>query len=386
MTRDEIMQLGAEQIETRRAEIAQEIETADEAGLDALNEEMEAIEERVKVLNLETRRKNMAAVAGGAGTVLAKAPQKEQRTLADVLKSDEYVNAYAEYIKTGSEKECRALLTDLVEDGEVPVPTYLDEKIRTSWEKLSIFSRIRKVDVKGTVKLPFEYSATGAAVHKEGTAAPAEEEIELGYVTIEPQMLRKWITLSHEVMSMKGKAFLDYIFEEIEYRIYRLADQQAVAAIKAAPAKTTKKAAGVPTLEIKEIDATSVFKALALLADEATNPVAVMNKKTYFDEFMSLRDAMGRPIYNVVSENGRPTYYINGLVVIFSETMTADTEFIVGDLDGLLAILPEGTGANFITDPYSLSEKGFVKIVGRLYMGLGVVRANYFVHVTVGAD
>lgn len=384
MTREEIMQLGAEQIETRRAEIAQEIATADEARLDALNEELEAIEERVKALNIETRRANMAAVAGGAGAVLAKAPQKERRTLADVLKSEDYVNAYAEYIKTGSEKECRALLTDLVEGGEVPVPTYLDEKIRTSWEKLSIFSRIRKVNIKGTVKLPFEYSATGASVHKEGTAAPAEEEIELGSVTIEPEMLRKWITLSHEVMAMKGYAFLDYIFEEIEYRIYQLAEQKVVAAIKAAPAKTTKKAAGVPTLKIEEINATSIFKALALLADEAAKPVAVMNKKTYFNDFMSLEDVMGRPIYNVVSENGRPTYYINGLEVIFSETMTADKEFIVGDLDGLLANLPEGTGANFITDPYSLSEKGFVKIVGRLYLGLGVVRANYFVHATVG--
>ena len=386
LTREEIMQLGAEQIETRRAEIAQEIETADEAGLDALDEEMKAIEERVKALNIETRRKNMAAVAGGAGTVLAKAPQKEQRTLADVLKSEEYVNAYAEYIKTGSEKECRALLTDLVEGGGIPVPTYLDEQIHTAWEKLQIFSRIRKINIKGTVKMPFEYSATSAAVHKEGADAPAEEQLELGIVEITPQMLKKWITMSDEVMAMKGQAFLDYIFREIEYRIYLLAEQQAVGAIKAAPATTTKEKAGVPTLEIEEIDAASVFKALALLVDDAASPVAIMNKKTYFNDFMSLKDSTGRPIYNVVSENGRPTYYINGLEVIFSETMTADEEFIVGDLDGLIANLPEGTDVKFTTDPYSLSEKDLVKVVGRMYMGLGVVRANYFVHVTVGGE
>ena len=386
MTREEIMQLGAEQIETRRAEIAEEIETADEAGLDALNEELEAIEERVKALNIETRRKNMAAVAGGAGTVLAKAPQKEQRTLADVLKSEEYVNAYAEYIKTGDEKECRALLTDLVEGGGIPVPTYLEEKILTSWEKLPIFSRIKKINLKGEVKIPFEYSATGASVHKEGSAAPEEEQLELGTVTIRPQMLKKWITLTHEVLAMKGQAFLDYIFNEIEYRIYQLADQQAVAAIKASPAATSKTAPGVPPVELEKIDATSIFKALAQLADAAAVPVAIMNKKTYFNTFMSLQDSVGRPIYNVVSENGRPTYYINGLEVIFSETMTADKEFIVGDLDGLLANLPEGVGAKFITDPYSLSEKGLVKIVGRMYLGIGVEREKFFVHATVSGE
>lgn len=386
MTVEEIMQLDAEQIETRRAEISAAIETADEAGLDALNAELEAIEKRTKELNLETRRANMAAVAGGAGSVLSAAPQREARSLTDVLKSADYVDAYAAYIKTGSEKECRALLTDLVDGGNIPVPTIIDEKIQTAWERLSIFSRVNRVNVKGTVKFPFEYSATGASVHVEGTAAPAEETLELGTVTITPQMLKKWITLTDEVMAMKGQAFLDYIFREIEYRIYLLAEQQAVAAIKAAPSATTKTAAGVPALTLEKIDATSIFQALALLSDEAANPVAIMNKKTYFNEFMSLRDSTGRPIYNVVSENGRPTYYINGVEVIFSETMTASTEFIVGDLDGLLANLPEGTDVRFTTDPYSLAEKDLVKIVGRMYMGLGVVRANYFVHVTVEAD
>lgn len=42
-------------------------------------------------------------------------------TNKEVRATDEYLNAYAKYIKTGKDAECRALLTEAVE-GVVPVP------------------------------------------------------------------------------------------------------------------------------------------------------------------------------------------------------------------------------------------------------------------------
>lgn len=381
---EEIKTFTAEQIETRAAEIKNEIDNADAEKLDALNAELNALEERRGEIAMEQRKAAMKAVAHGAGQVISKEIEKEQRTLKSVLDSAEYVDAYAEYIKTGKDKECRALLTDLVDGGTVPTPTVIDNFINTAWERSNLVSRVRRTSIKGTAKYPFEYSATGASVHTEGQDGPDPETLVLGTVEVTPHMLKKWIKVSDEVLALKGQAFLDYIYDEIEERILELADAQIIAAIKAAPASATTSAAGVRTLTTN-FDAFTIFNAQAELVAAASNPVAIMNKKTYFNTFMSLKDLSDRPIYNVVTENGRPSYYINGVEVIFDNTL-AETEIIVGDLGGVIMNLPDSTEVTFVTDPYTYAEDDIVKIVGKMYAGFGVVRDGYFCYVSTGAS
>lgn len=385
---EEIKEWSAEQIEERSAAIKNEIENADEAKLDELNNELNAIEERKKVIEMETRKESMKAVAEGAGVVISKVEEKkEERTLESVRSSAAYEDAFAEYLKSGDDRECRALMTDLVSGGSVPIPTVIDEYINTAWENARILSRVRRTSIKGTAKYPFEYSATGAFAHTEGAevAANTEESLVLGTVAIEPQMLKKWITVTDEVIALKGRAFLDYVWDEIEERIYELADATLITAIKAAPASATTSAAGVRALTHAAIDASTIFQALAQLKNAATNPVAIMNKQTYFNQFMSLTDLQGRPIYDIVSANGRPTYYINGVEVIFDNTLATGTnaEIIVGDLRGAIANFPDGESIKFVNDPYSLAEQDKVKIVGKMYVGIGVVRDGFFCKVTV---
>lgn len=374
-----------EEIETRANEIKNEIDTADATKLDELNAELTAIEERKKVLEMEERKEKMKKVAEGAGVVIGKPEEKkEERTLKSVRDSEAYVNAFAEYLKTGDDKECRALLTDLVDGGTVPTPTVIDDFINTAWERANLVSRVRRTNIKGTAKYPFEYSATGASVHTEGAAAPDEEQLVLGTVSVEPQMLKKWITVSDEVLALKGQAFLDYVYDEIEERILELADAQIVAAIKAAPSSATKTAAGVRVVT-GAFDPFTIFAAQAELVSEARNPVAIMSKKCYFNTFMAFKDTTNRPIYNIVTENGRPTYYINGIEVIFSNDL-ADNELIVGDLRGVILNLPDSTEVSFVTDPYSLAEYDKVKIVGKMYAGIGVVRDGFFCYCKTGVS
>ena len=278
-------------------------------------------------------------------------------------------------------------MTDLVSGGSVPIPTVIDDYINTAWENARLLSRVRRTSIKGTAKYPFEFSATGAFAHTEGTevAANTEETLVLGTVSIEPQMLKKWITVTDEVIALKGQAFLDYVWDEIEERIFELADATLINAIKNAPAVATKSAAGVRALTPSAIDASTIFNALAELKNAATNPVAIMNKQTYFNQFMALKDLQERPIYDIVSANGRPSYYITGVEVIFDNTLAAGTnaEIIVGDLRGAIANFPDGEEVKFVNDPYSLAEQDKVKIVGKMYVGIGVVRDGYFCKITV---
>lgn len=384
---EEIKGYTVDQIETRSKEIVSEIESADEEKLATLNEELKALEERKAQIELETRKADMLKVAQGAGTVVKIAPVAEKRTLDSVKSSKEYVDAFAEYLKTGDDRECRALMTDLVSGGSVPVPTLVDDYINTAWENARLLSRVRRTSIKGTAKYPFEYSATGAFAHTEGAevAANTEESLVIGTVSIEPGMLKKWITVTDEVLALKGQAFIDYVWDEIEERIFELADATLINAIKAAPAAATTTAAGVRALTPAAIDATTIFQALAQLKNAANNPVAIMNKQTYFNQFMSLKDLQNRPIYDIVSANGRPSYYINGVEVIFDNTLATGTnaEIIVGDLRGAIANFPDGEEVKFVNDPYSLAEQDKVKIVGKMYVGIGVVRDGYFCKITV---
>lgn len=373
-----------EQIEARKAEIMTEIDTADQAKLDKLNAELDALEARRKELEIAEKREKMRKVAAGAGQVIAKIEGKEERTLQSVLESREYLDAYAEYVKTGKDKECRALLTDLVDGGSVPVPTYLENRIATAWERASLISRVRRTTIRGVVKYPFEYSATPASVHIEGGGTPAEETLVLGTVEISPVMIKKWITISDEVLELKGQEFLDYIYDEIEQRILEQADGGVVTSIKSAPEAATQEAAGVRVLT-QSFDAFTLFNAQAELVAEAVNPVAIMNRKTYFNTFMSLKDLSDRPIYNVVSDNGRPTYFLNGLEVIFTNKLN-ENELIVGDLDGAVVNLPNGREVTFVTDPYTLAEDDKVKIVGKMYAGIGVIRDGFFCYVSTGVS
>lgn len=387
-------------IEEIRAEIAKnedaiaKLQTELRDGEDVTDERIKELEDEVK--NLTEKRSSLddelkkaekeaqekrSAVNGKMP--VGKLPNGGKKTLEEVRSSDEYALAFAEYVKTGDDAECRTLLTDLV-DGTVPIPTMISNVIETAWTKTNIVQRLRRTNLKGIARYPFEFSATGASIHVEGEDRPREEELELGSIEIRPQTIKKWIRVSDEVLALKGMDFLNYINAEITQRILELADKIAVDTIKANPAVATKEAAGVPVLNIDAITFATIFKALALLADGATHPVAIMNKQTYFNTIMCLTDLQERPIYNVVADNGKPQYYINGVEVLFNENLDADTEIIVGDFDGMIVNLPEGDGVKFVTDPYSEAEYDLVKIVGRMMAGFGVVRDKYFVKVVVG--
>ena len=74
MTREEIMTLGFEDLEKRAAEIAAETADADKDQIEALNAELDSIEERKKALKLEVekRKKDAEDVASGKGIEIEK--------------------------------------------------------------------------------------------------------------------------------------------------------------------------------------------------------------------------------------------------------------------------------------------------------------------------
>ena len=368
MTREEIMNLSFEELETRAAAIAAESAEADAEQLDKLNAELDAIEERKKALKIEVeeRKKAAAAVAAGAGKQIDKREGVDKMTNKEIRNTPEYIEAFAKYIKTGKDAECRSLLTENVDDGVVPVPELVESRVRQAWENDKIFSRVSKTFVRGNLKVGFEISATDAAIHTEGEEGPAEEELVLGIVNMVPAMIKKWITVSDEVLSLGAEEFLAYIYDELTYKIIQKAADIVVGLIATAPASSTATAVGVAQIEAT-VDAEAIIDAIAELGDSAQDNVFI---------------ASGATIAAVKKAALQANYLFDpfqGLEVIAKDSVTGA---IVGDLSGVQANLPNGDAVTFKFDDLSLAEHDLVKIVGKLYAAIAVVGPKMFAYIT----
>ena len=367
-------------IETRMAEIQTELETADEERMTALENEVADLEQR-KAEIIEQRKKEVAEVIDNGEEIEKYEEREKPMTIEEIRNSKEYVNAFAEYIKTGKDEEVRALLsTNATNSGAyVPVPSIVEGRIRTAWQKLGLMDLVRKTFVKGNLKVGFELSADGALIHNEGAAANNEEALTLGVVELKPVSIKKWITISDEAMDMTGEEFLFYIYDEITYRIAKKAQEELLAKITAASTSATSTAVSVAMVDDGAPSVGIVAECMGKLSDEAANPVIVMNKGTW-SQFKAAQYAAS---YAVDPFEGLPVYF-DSTIPVYSSTATTGVWMIVGDFArGAQANFPAGEEIGLKFDDLSLAEKDLVKIVGREYVGLGLVSDKCFCKVTM---
>ena len=376
-------EMSVEELLERRSAIAGEVD-AEGADLDALEEEVKSINEELEARKEAEAQKAeiRAEVANGAGEIREEIPTEEKKVMTneEIRSSHEYNVAYANYIKTEDDSECRALLTENV-SGDVPVPTYVEGRIRTAWQRNGLMDLVRKVYIRGNLKVGFELSATAATVHTESTTPIAEEELHLGIVELIPSSVKKFIRISDEALDLGGESFLDYVYDELAYQIAKKAQSELISKITALTASATTQAVGVgviagtPSLGV-------VANALGTLSGEAANPVIVMNKGSWA-QFKAAQYAANFPIDLF---EGLPVHFDSSLPAYTSNTATlaaGTTWMVVGDFgQGALANFPNGDEIRIKFDDLTYAEADLVKIVGREYIGLGIVADHAFCKVT----
>ena len=383
MTREEIMEFDMDGIDARKAEMRTLIEqAADSAALDEIEAEKAIIEERVAQIRaeIETRKADMAEVVKGKETETIEKPVEERKmTEVEIRSSKEYLDAFAQYLKTGKDNECRALLsTNAPANGQVPVPTYVEDRIKTAWDRVELMNLVRKTYIKGNLNVGFELSADPALIHTEGSAANSEEALTFGIISLTPQSIKKWIKISDEALDLSSEAFIDYIYDELTYRVAKKAQEELIGKITACTAAATSGCVGVgvvagtPSLGV-------VAEAIGELSDEATNPVIVMNKGSW----AKFKAAQYAGQFNVDPFEGCRVYFDNTLPT-YSTTGTAGTAWaIVGDFGvGAQANFPNGNEITIKYDDLSLAEADLVKVVGREFIALGAVADHAFTKIT----
>lgn len=379
MTREEIMVLDIDGIEERKAAINIEIDEADNMEtLDALKDEMNALEERKSVIvaEIEKRKADMKTVADGAGKPIEVRKDNEVMSNIEVRNTPEYINAYAEYIKTGKDMECRALLTENV-SGSVPVPEFVYDVVKTAWEREEVMALVNKTNFRGNLKVGFEISGDPAIVHTEGAGAIDEEDLKLGVVNLVPASIKKWIAISDEVYDLRGEAFLRYIYAELTYRIAKKCADIMIAKIIACPTASTTTCPSVPVSTIAQLGLGDVATAMGYLSDEASNPVLIMNRQTEA-AYKALRAGAG---YAYDPFEGLRVLH-NNTMKTFTAASTGDAVVIVGDLGhGAIANFPDGDGIDFKFDEMSRKKEDLIEVLGRRYVGIGVVAPDAFVKI-----
>lgn len=372
----ELKEMSASELQERMVEIRSLVDTADD--LDALEKEAREIKaelelrEKMEAEKVEVRTE----VAEGVAETIEKHEERKEMTNEEIRNSKQYIDAYAEYIKTGKDEECRALLTENV-SGTVPVPTFVYDEVKAAWDREGIIRRVRKSYLKGNLKVGFEISSDGATVHTEGAAAVTEENLVLGIVTLQPKSIKKWISISDEVYDLRGEAFLRYIYDELTYQIAKKAADELIANIEACGTVSTTTCPGIVKVTANSIGMATIATALGNLSDSAANPVIMMNKATWA-KFKAVQYANG---YGADPFEGLDVEF-NNTIDSFDSASTGDTYAIVGDLDqGALMNLPNGEEIEFKFDNTTLMTSDMIRVLGRMYAGIGVVAPGAFVKI-----
>lgn len=388
----EIKDMTINDIEKRAAEIKTEME-AEDADLDALTSEVDALEARKAQIKaeVEARAKEAEKIADGElGEVKETFKEKKKMTYEEIRASHDYAVAYANYIKTGKADECRAMLAKAEEraagdplttenvSGSVAVPVSIEGRVRTAWEKDELMSRVRKTYFKGNHKVFYEVSGTDAVAHTEGGDPVTAEELVLGTVNQIAVSYKKWLPITDEVLDLTGEEFLYYIYDEITYRIIKAIGDallNEIATIAAGGAGPT-----VTATDVAAVGLDTITQALANLSEDAQNPVIIMNKLTW-SAIETARAAAGYAF---------DPYY--GLPIIFKSALPGpddategDPLIIVGDLgEGANCNLPNGYDVKFKFDDLTEMTSDVVRILGRLFAAINVVAPYAFAVITQG--
>ena len=372
------------EIEERKAQILKEMEQ-EGADLDALKKEMDELREnaqQIKEAAAKAEETRKAIASGAAGIVIGETNKAEQtaKTVDEIRGSQEYMEAFARYLVSEDDHECRALLTgNAASGGQLPVPTLVDTIIRTAWENDAILSRVRKTTFKGNLKVPFERAADPAYEHGEGTTAITEEDLTLGVVELKPVMIKKFIRLSDEIVAIGGEPLVDYVYRELAHQIIKLLSSKVIADIAGASTSHSSSAIGIPKIA-GEPSLTIVPEAEANLTDEATNVVVIINRLSSAG-FNAARVAGN---FAVDPYDGLPVLYTSALPA-YSTASDNAVWMIVGDLNGAQVNYPEGEGIINKWDDLSEAEADMVKVHGRQYAGHGVTGPGRFVNVKKAA-
>lgn len=217
MTREEIMALDAEQLETRRSELPAELDAAEtNEAIDAVQEELTAIEERRAQIKAEIEERNAAAaeVINGGGKVIEKIEERTEKEMFGI-DTKEYKDAFMANLVGRATPEQRSILADNSAYGDgLALPVGLDRDI---WDQVTEAHPIlADVDVMRTGMAIKVTKMTPTAITKKMDSAASSEQTITGVdVTLVGADYHTYVTISYAEAKMSQGAMERFIVKEV---------------------------------------------------------------------------------------------------------------------------------------------------------------------------
>ena len=367
-----------------RAKAIEEEMTQDGADIEALTKEADELIARKKEIIAERAAAEQAILAGAGETISEHQENTQMEENKITRDSQEYVEAYGEYKRTGDETIVRSLLmSENAEDGTVAVPTIVEEAIEKAWKEDQILSKVKQTSYKGNLEVNFFIDGDAAIVHTEGAADPiADEDLDLGIRTLVPIAIKKNLPVTRQALKLRGAAFLDFLKDEVYDAIVYKAGGELINDIKSAPSTSTASMPGVPVV-VTDADSSDTLglsllvEAQGVLSARAKNKVWIMNPQTKaYCKALAIANNYAIDPFDgipVIEDDRLPAY---------SNANAGDCYIILGDLSyGARANFPDGKDVEILVDKMTNKKKNVVDIFGELFLSIGVVQQNAFVKI-----
>lgn len=324
MTREEIMTLEIDQLESRSAELAEEAKEADMIRLNEINTEFDAIDERraqIQKAN-ETRARAAKAVAEGAGDPVGPKPVEERKVEMFGVETREYRDAWVKsIINRELTVEERAALTSA---GAV-IPTMT---VNDVWDKL-----VKPADLLGKVDISqfpsyvrFPKATTVNAATAQAVGGPITESSDVvGYVDLIPNEYVKLLTVGADIDHMAIDAIHTWIVNNITDSIRYAINKDIVVgtgtnALKGLTASVTADSTAIPATVTKA----SILKIMAALgANYQAGAVWIMTPAMFYENILPLT-----ALNDYIINDGFQFKLFGHDVVLMSECLVSSKETI----------------------------------------------------------
>lgn len=210
---EEIRALDAEGVQTRFAEIAEEIKQ-EGADFKALNIELDALEARKAELRAQAEAKKAAAlrVAGGAGAVIETkketAPVEERTYAVDTV---EYREAY---LKNLMGKPVTVEERAAVTKASAVIPTQMLNTIIGKLKENPLIAELEMLHIPGYVSVPVATTVNDASWIAMGTASTDSADV-IDTITLGIKKLIKTIEITADMSAMSIEAFETWLVAKL---------------------------------------------------------------------------------------------------------------------------------------------------------------------------
>ena len=355
----ELNEMNLKQIEERKAEIDEEVKTADVEGIKERTKELEGLMSRKAELEKYEARKADEAVIK-ENPAKAEVIERKSETMEEKFGVDsaEYRSAFFKKLmrKELNEVEQRAISSTT---SAAVMPTQTSEQIITKLKAYApLLSEVTLLQVAGAVKFAVEGNTADAAIHAENGAITSASDTMVS-VSLAGYELVKLVQISDTVSTMSINAFegwlVDMLVEKLGAGITNyIINGTGSGQPKGVEYANTWDATNAVTVALASSLTNANILALIALLGGGYDPNAkfLMSKSTLYTDFMPLKDSSKN---DLVVREGKD-FFIYGYPVLMDSRVAAHEAYF-GDFKKMVANLAEAVNVKAAYDIDTNSNK-----------------------------